>query len=48
MGGAIAADDDVELLEIITKRMKDQMDKKKAEMERLNKLHNADIFDVEA
>jgi hypothetical protein len=28
--------------------MKEQMERKRAELERVNKLHNADIFDVEA
>lgn len=48
LGGAIAADDDQKLIEIVRKRLQEQMEKKKAEMEKFNRLQNADMFDVEA
>ena len=48
LGGAIAADDDAKILEIVGKRLKEQMERKRTEMARLNKLMNADPNDIEA
>ncbi len=48
LGGAIAAEDDAKILEIVGKRLKEQMERKRTEMTRLNKLMNADPSDIEA
>lgn len=48
LGEAIAADDDVKLGQIISKRLKENIQRKKQEMERLHRLQNSDIFDIEA
>jgi hypothetical protein len=39
LGGAIAAEDDAKVEEIIGARMRAQMEKKKNEMERINRLN---------
>jgi len=48
LGGAIAAEDDAKILEIVGKRLKEQMERKRTEMARLNKLMNADPSDIES
>ena len=48
LGGAIAAEDDAKILEIVGKRLKEQMERKRTEMARLDKLNNADPNDIES
>jgi hypothetical protein len=47
LGGAIAAEDDPKILEIVGKRLKEQMERKRNEMARLNRLMTADPNDTE-
>lgn len=48
LGNAIAADDDIKLRELVGARLKDQMDRKRKEMEKMNRLMSADPNDAEA
>jgi DNA damage-inducible protein 1 len=48
LANAIVADDDIKLKEIISHRMKEQMDKKKKELEKMNRLMSADPTDAAA
>jgi hypothetical protein len=48
LGNAVAADDDDKIIEIIGKRLKDQEERKRKEMERMNRLMSADPNDIEA
>ncbi len=48
LGNAIAAEDDAKIREIVSKRLKVQMERKKNEMQRMTRLMNADPNDIEA
>lgn len=48
LGNAIASDDDIKLREIIGARMKEQMERKREQLKKMNRLMNADPNDVEA
>lgn len=48
LANPIVADDDQKLIEVVGKRLKSQMDAKRKEMERINRLMNADPNDIEA
>ena len=47
LGNAIAAEDDIKINEIVGKRLHEQMERKRKEMERMNRLMNADPNDAE-
>ena len=48
MAGAIVGDDDIKLNEIIGARVRANMEKERKEKEKMHRLQNADMFDVEA
>ena len=48
LAAALVANDDSKIEKIIGERLKEQMDKQRAEKERVFKLQNADPDDVEA
>lgn len=48
LGEAIAAEDDEKLFQIIKGRLQDKIERDRKEKERIHRLENADLFDVEA
>lgn len=48
LADAIVSDDNDKLQKLIAGRLKEQNDRKRQEMQRIQKLNNADVNDIEA